>query len=74
MKNKFSIKEQQDYNEFTEVTALPHLIIGMELSSRHTSTFEKYEMKLESGKLSHLSRVLFIGPSKYLKDYYAPSA
>jgi hypothetical protein len=31
----------------------------------------KFEMKLGSGKEPHPSRVLFIGPSKRLNDYYA---
>jgi hypothetical protein len=29
-------------------------------------------MKLKSGKEPHPPRVLFIGPSKRLNDYYAP--
>jgi hypothetical protein len=32
---------------------------------------KNYEMKLESGNEPHLSRVLYIGPSKRLNDYYA---
>jgi hypothetical protein len=31
-------------------------------------------MKLESGKKSQPSIVLYIGPSKRLNDYYAPRA
>jgi hypothetical protein len=32
------------------------------------------KMKLESGKELYPSRVLYIGPSKRLNDYYAPRA
>jgi hypothetical protein len=30
------------------------------------------KMKLRSGKKPHPSRVLYIGPSKRLNDYYTP--
>jgi hypothetical protein len=35
---------------------------------------KKYEIKLESGKEPRPSKVLYIGSSKKLNDYYAPRA
>jgi hypothetical protein len=60
----------------TEVTTLP---LSFDLwkeksSSWHTSTLSNAKIKLGSGKELHPSRVLYIGPSKRLNDYYAPRA
>jgi hypothetical protein len=55
----------------------PSLISLLEMKSRkwHTNpTLGIAEMKLGSGKLPPPSRVPFIGPSKMLKDDYAPGA
>jgi hypothetical protein len=71
----FSIENQQEYNQSTEVIALPpSFFIGIKTRSCpcHTSTLVIMKMKLGSGKDPHPSRVLYIGPSKMLNDYYAP--
>jgi hypothetical protein len=69
----FSIKIQHDYTESTEVTALPPSfdLLKEKSCSWHNSTLSIVKMKLESGKEPHPFRVLFIGPSKRLNDYYA---
>jgi hypothetical protein len=59
----------------TEVTALPPSFYywnGNKFLAHFYS--RKYEMKLGSDKESHPSRVLYIGPSKKLNNYYAPRA
>jgi hypothetical protein len=76
-KTKFSIDNQQEYNRSTEVTALPpSFLIGIKTKSCpwHTSTLGTMKMKLGSGKEPQPSRILYIGPSKMLNDYYTPRA
>jgi hypothetical protein len=48
--------------------------IEKESCSWHTSTLDTIKMKLGSDKEPHPFRVLYIGPSKRLNDYYAPMA
>jgi hypothetical protein len=58
----------------TEVTALPpSFLIGMK-NSFFDTTLDTTKMKLESGNEPQPSKVLYIGPSKRLNDYYAPMA
>jgi hypothetical protein len=59
-----------EIHTITEVTALPpHLIGNRKLSSWLTKLNLEIGMKVRrTGKESHPSRVLFIGPSKTLKD------
>jgi hypothetical protein len=76
-KMKFSIENQQEYNRSTKVSALPpSFLIGIKTKSCpwHTSTLGTMKMKLGSGKEPQPSRILYIGPSKRLNDYYAPRA
>ncbi len=61
------------YSRSTEVTALPHLIENKNVFLAHFYTTNA-RMKLGSGKELQPSRVLYIGPSKRLNDYYAPRA
>jgi hypothetical protein len=55
-----------------EVTALlPSFLIGIKNKFLTHLYSRKYEMKLGSGKEPQPSRLLYIGPSKRLNDYYA---
>jgi hypothetical protein len=65
----FSIEVQQDCTRSTEVTVLP-LSFDWKLKLAHFYS-RKYEIKVGSGKEPQPSRVLYIGPSKKLNDYYA---
>jgi hypothetical protein len=54
-------------------SSLPHLITEIKICSWHTNPNLKMQNdSRKSGKESHPSSVLFIVPSKRLKDYYAP--
>jgi hypothetical protein len=55
----------------TEVTVLPSSFYYWN-GNKFLAHFycRKYEIKLGSGKESHPSRMLYIGPSKRLNDYY----
>jgi hypothetical protein len=58
-----------------EVTALPpSFLIGMK--NRFLAHFysRNSKIKFRSGKEPQPSRILYIGPSKRLNDYYAPRA
>jgi hypothetical protein len=69
----FSIEIQTRFtsNPRRSPLSLPHLISGMKNEFLTHFYSKNYEMKLESGNEPHLSRVLYIGPSKRLNDYYA---
>jgi hypothetical protein len=56
-------------------SSLLYLIIGMEIRFlAHSLQLENGNENVRSGKEPYPSTVLFIGPSKRLKDYYAPIA
>jgi hypothetical protein len=71
-KTDFFIAIQQDYSETRRpLFSLPHLIIGIKNCSLHINpNLEMQSDGRRSGTEPHPSRVLFIGPSKRLKDYY----
>jgi hypothetical protein len=67
-----SINDQQDYNESVEVTVpLPHLIETKNYFLTHFYTMN-VKIKMGSGKEPYPYRILYIGLSKRLNDYYAP--
>jgi hypothetical protein len=57
-----------------EVTVLPHLIGNLKIVFLAHFYTRNAKMKLGSDKEPQPSRVLYIGPSKRLNDYYAPRA
>jgi hypothetical protein len=72
--NFYSIKIKRDQlQSWSSPPSLPHLIGMKNIFLTHFYTTNA-KMKLGSGKESQPSRVLYIGPSKRLNDYYAPRA
>jgi hypothetical protein len=74
----FSLRTKQVYiraHRGLRPPSLPYLIeIKTESCSWHTSTLDTMKIKLGSGKEPQPSRILYIGSSKWLNNYYAPRA
>jgi hypothetical protein len=72
-KPSFLLQFTQVINQFMKFAALPRSFDSkLKMCSWHTSILDTTKIKFRSDKELQPSRVLYIGTSKRLNDYYAP--